>query len=76
MSECCFSQCANNKSLCVYVLAFLTNSPSTEVYNVIMAFRMTGSTKVYAKFFRDYGKPKLERCAPVRVDIDGMFRKA
>ena len=57
-------------------IAILTASPSAEVYNVLIAFRMTGSTKVYAKFFRDYGKPKLERGAPVGVDIDGMSRKA
>ena len=60
----------------MYVLAFLTTSPIAEVYNVYNAIKRAGSTKVYAKFFRDYAKPKLERCAPIRVDIDGMSRKA
>lgn len=60
----------------MYVLAFLTTSPLAEVHNVLIVFRMAGSTKVYAKFFRDYAKPKLKRCAPIRVDVDGMSRKA
>jgi len=58
------------------VLALLTTSPIAEVYNVPPENKMASSTKVYAKFFRDYAKPKLERCAPIRVDVDGMFRKA
>ena len=60
----------------MYVKAFLKTSPIAEVYNVLTAFKITGSTKIYAKCFRDNAKPKLERCAPVRVDIDGMSRKA
>lgn len=54
---------------------FLINLFSIEVYNVIIVFRMIGLMKVYVKFFRDYGKFKLERCVLIRVDIDGMFRK-
>lgn len=54
----------------------LTALPIAEVYNFPIAFRITGSTKVYAKISRDYAQPKLVRCAPIRIYIDGMSRKA
>ena len=57
------------------VKEFLKTLPIAKVYNVLTAFKIVGWTKVYAKF-RDNAKPKLERCAPIRVDIDGMSRKA
>lgn len=58
------------------VKEFLKTLPIAKVYNVLTASQIIGSTKVYAKLFRDNAKPKLERCAPIRVDIDGMSRKA
>lgn len=60
------------------VKEFLKTLPIAKVYNVLKltASKIVGSTKVYAKLFRDNAKPKLERCAPIRIDIDGMFRKA
>lgn len=58
------------------VKEFLKTLPIAKVYNVLTAFKIVGWTKVYAKFFRDNAKPKLERCAPIRLDIDGMSRKA
>lgn len=58
------------------VKEFLETLPLAKVYNVRTASKIVRSTKVYAKVFRDNAKPKLERCAPIRVDIDGMSRKA